>query len=574
MINFKKISYKNLLSVGEFPVEINFQSTGTTLITGANGNGKSILGEALIFALYGKPFRKINKNQLVNSINKKGALVELEFDISDDKYVIRRGIKPNIFEIIKNGTLLNQEAAVRDYQSYLEENILKINLRSFTQIVFLGMATYVPFMELPAGSRREIIEDLLDIKVFSKMNTLFKDDLNTNKNDIKDIQSDISLRESLIRQIKSHNEEILKIRNQNTDQISSDIQKNIDLIAEAKLSCQKLEDKMEYFDVAKYNDTKTKFQNLVGLESDIMSNLKTHKKEHQFFTENETCPTCTQEISEEFRIRYESVLKVKIESFLEGLNKIKEVKSRTEKTITELGKIKEHNEAIDNQIRAVRAEISWFERANIDFEKKLVEAKKNSAAFKNDELDAENSRLTSSQKKYDEFIEEKNYYAIVTSVLKDTGFKSHTIKKYVQVINSMINKYLYDFGLYVDFYLDENFNETIKSRYRDDFSYSSFSEGEKMRINLAIMFAWRSLSKTRNSMSSNLLILDETLDGVVDTDGIENLIKTLKTLNKNDNIFVISHRGDQLSDKFDRVINFEKQKNFTIMSEIILHENQ
>lgn len=567
MITFKKISYKNLLSVGAFPIVIDFEKTATTLITGKNGSGKSGLGEALVFALYGKPFRKINKGQLVNSINKKEALVELWFEIGEDKYLIRRGIKPNIFEIYKNDKLIDQEAAVRDYQAFLEEFIIKINYKSFTQIVFLGMATYVPFMELPAGARREIIEDLLDIKIFSKMNGLFKEDVSENKGEIKDTQHEIDLLDNSIKQMKSHNSEILALKNQNVDTIREKINTLLEEIKEIDADIVTKKEAISKFDTSGKAEVIKKLDMLKSLESEILVNLRNHRKEHQFFADNRVCPTCTQEISEEFKKKYEATMKSKIVNYVDGLEKLKGQIEKTSKMNEVFSEIETRKRGVESEISTAQSNRDWRIRQIKTNEAQLEEAKNISRSFKNDELVSAEEKVKLSREVFDKLTKTKAEYAIIAGVLKDTGFKSHTIKKYVQVINNLINKYLYDFGLYVDFYLDENFNETIRSRYRDDFSYASFSEGEKMRINLAIMFAWRSLSNSRNSMSSNLLILDETLDGVVDNDGIENLIRTLKTLNKDDNIFVISHRGDQLSDKFDRVLDFKKVNNFTVLNE-------
>lgn len=575
MIKFTKISYKNILAVGNHPIEIELTKTQTTLISGLNGGGKSTFGEALIFALYGKPFRKIKKGQLVNSVNKKGLLVELWFEKGDKSYRVKRGISPNIFEIYENDELIDQSAAVRDYQSEFEANILQMNYRAFTQTVMIGMATFVPFMELPAGARREFIEELLDYSIFSTMNQLLKEDVNENKVAINDITKDIDSTKRLIDTIKRHNAEILQMKNKSTDAIHKAIG---DAINDAESAMSKIK---AYDAELLENEEKLKGKNPIvqkiaerqSLIRDFSQDLSQHKKTHSFFAKNDNCPTCEQRLSEmlkEAKIKTESEnISSKEEAIekLEGM--IKKLESQVEAFLPVESKLR------DLRSKRAEAEIDKQTAMRILKAKKVeLENEQEAGEFKNDELTANEELLVSLKKAFDTESEIKKINALAATVLKDTGIKAHAVKKYVQVINDLINQYLYSFGLYVDFHLDENFEEVIKSRYRDEFSFSSFSEGEKMRINFAIMFAWRNLSKIRNSMSTNLLILDETLDGVVDTDGIGEIIKTLKQLNEKDNIFVISHRADSLSGSFDRNIVFKKDQGFTVLEDENMKGNE
>lgn len=568
MIKFKKIFYKNILAVGNHGIEIDLIKTQTTLISGFNGGGKSTFAEALIFALYGKPFRKIKKGQLVNSVNKKGLLVELWFDKGDKSYHVKRGIGPNLFEIYENGELIDQSAVVRDYQAEFEANILQMNYRAFTQTVMIGMATYVPFMELPAGARREFIEELLDYSIFSKMNQLLKEDANENKHSLNDVTKDIDNSKRMIETIRRHNAEILQMKNKNEDAIYKAIDESLEIAKIAKEKALSIEDEIVSISVnlKGKDENRVKMQDIDALIRDFSNDLSSHRKTHKFFSSNETCPTCEQTISEQIKKAKILAEDEHIESKSAAIDKLNKMADKLSQKALGFA-------AVEKQIGELRAE---QQRCEIDRQaamkilrakKAELDAEKPDAAFKNDELTEAENQLVELKKRYDAESAIKKINASTASILKDSGIKAHAVKKYVQVINDLINQYLYSFGLYVDFHLDENFEEVIKSRYRDEFSFASFSEGEKMRINFAIMFAWRNLSKIRNSMSTNLLILDETLDGVVDTDGIGEIIKTLKQLNENDNIFVISHRADSLSGSFDRNIVFKKDQGFTVLED-------
>jgi DNA repair exonuclease SbcCD ATPase subunit len=553
------------MSVGNQFIEIDLVRSKTTLISGANGTSKSTFIEAVVFALYGRPFRKINKPQLVNSINQKELLVELEFSIAADKYLIRRGMKPNIFEIWKNNDLVNKDAATRDYQEYLEQNIIKMSFKSFSQIVILGSATYVPFMELPAGQRREIIEDLLDIQVFSTMNILLKEKIADNKTNIMDNNYSIDLLKTKIESAKEHNEEIQRIKETEVEKIKGKIEENLNTIEVEKQVIETLETEITELsllitDKAKQKKTLEQAKNLLY---ELTSKYKTHIDEISFYSNHDNCPTCKQGIEHLFK---EHIVSEKSDKNTELLGGIDKLKTRIETVETRLSEIsdvedkiqKQHNTAnghrvqvkiMINQLKSFKKELEGAEREVEEIDQtKILE-------FMND--------LKKKQEEQTELYENRETLGIVGTMLKDGGIKTSIIKTYIPIMNKLINQFLSEFELFVDFNLDENFNETIKSRFRDAFSFASFSEGEKMRISLSIMFTWRAIAKLRNSVSTNLLIMDETLDGPSDADGVESLIDILHKMNGNDNIFIISHRGQQFSEKFDDHIRFEKVKNFT-----------
>lgn len=564
-IQFNKIRYKNILSTGNVFTEINLSKSRTTLISGTNGSGKSTLLDAITFGLYGKPFRKINKPQLINSINTKDMVVEVDFSVGGANYIIRRGIKPNIFEIYRNGELVNQDAASRDYQAYLEQNILGLNYKSFNQIVVLGSATYVPFMELPAHQRREIIEDLLDIQVFSTMNLLLKDRIGSNKDSITDNNYQIDLIKSRIESAQEHNESIRRIREGEVNKIRERMQEHLTRIEEEKTAIEEVESKIQELieTISDKAAVKKKLEKARSIQMELESTLRSYAKELSFYHNNDNCPTCKQGIAHDFK---ESIVTEKgkksaeIESSLVDLSeKIKEYESRVEEISTVEDQIQNHNLKIGEH----RAQIKMSMNALKSFKNDLDAAEKEVEEVDTSKLEEYNKTLKALQADQTRLFDERETLGVVGAMLKDGGIKTRIIRQYIPVMNKLINKYLSAFELFVDFHLDENFNEVIKSRFRDTFSYASFSEGEKLRISLSIMMSWRAVAKMRNSVSTNLLILDETLDGAMDGAGVENLIDTLHNLNNNDNIFVISHRGDQFGDKFDSHVRFEKVKNFS-----------
>jgi len=564
-IHFKKIRYKNVLSSGNVFTEILFDKSKTTLISGTNGSGKSTLLDAVTFALYGKAFRKINKPQLINSINQKELEVEIEFNIGAKKYKIRRGLRPNYFEISINGVLVDQDAAVRDYQTYLEQNILKLNYKSFTQIVILGSATYVPFMELPAHGRREIIEDLLDIQVFSTMNTLLKDKVSSNKESIKENSYQKDLVESRFDSAKDHNESIRKIREVEVEKIREKMSTHIKDIEDAQAHIETMQDIIQVCidDIHDKADMKAKSEKAKSFRRDIESQMRSHQKELSFYKDHDDCPTCKQGIEHDFKAGIITDKDAKVNELSSGLDKLalkaKEYNDRLEAIST----IEDQMRNVQLKIGDNRATIKVAKSALISYKNELTAAEEEVEAVDMTKLFEYSNTLKDIEIRQTELFNEKEVISVTAAMLKDGGIKAKIIKQYVPVMNKLINKYLGAFDLFVDFQLDENFNEIIKSRFRDTFSYASFSEGEKLRITLAIMLAWRSVAKLRNSVSTNLLILDETLDGALDGVGIEMLIDTLHNLNSDDNIFVISHRGHQFGDKFMSHIKFEKVKNFS-----------
>jgi DNA repair exonuclease SbcCD ATPase subunit len=569
-IQFKKIRYKNLLSSGNSFTEIKLDKSKTTLISGSNGSGKSTLLDAITFALYGKAFRKINKPQLINTINQKDLIVEIEFNIGSQQYIIRRGLRPNIFEILLNGVLVNQDAAARDYQVYLEQNILKLNYKSFTQIVILGSATYVPFMELPAQGRREIIEDLLDIQVFSTMNTLLKDKAATNKESITENSYQKDLVETRIDSAKDHNESIRKIREKEVDKIKEKMKEHLDTIEKEKAAIEIIDAEIaeldkECVDKATY---KSKNEKAKSLRQELQSNLRNINKELSFYHDNDNCPTCKQGIAHDFKDNVVNEKSKKVNEIETGIDGLSAKINEYEASLTHISSIEEQIKVKALKGSDHRANIKMSKNALISFKDELNAAEEDVEAVDTTKLEEYNSTLRDIERRQTQLFTQKEVIAVTGAMLKDGGIKAKIIKQYVPIMNKLINKYLSAFDLFVEFHLDENFNEVIKSRFRDTFSYASFSEGEKLRITLAIMLSWRAVAKLRNSVSTNLLILDETLDGALDGVGIEMLIETLHNLNSDDNIFVISHRGHQFGDKFMSHIKFDKVKNFSEIAAI------
>lgn len=564
-INFKRVRYKNILSTGNTFTTIEMDESPTTLISGTNGSGKSTLLDAIVFGLYGKPFRKINKPQLVNSINQKGMVVEIEFTVGGHEYFIRRGIKPAVFEIMKNGELIDQDAAKRDYQTYLEQNILGINYKSFNQIVVLGSATYVPFMELPAQARREIIEDLLDIQVFSTMGLLAKERLSNNKDAINENSYQVEIVESNIALTEDNNDKIRKIRETEVEKIRDKMTAHINSIEERNELICKINDEMQelYATIDDKATVKEKFTEAGRLKQDLETKNKTFEKELRFYHDNDNCPTCKQGIDHDFKnnvVEEKSRKKLEIES---GLHDIAEQIQKYQERLDAISEVQDRIQEKSFETSEIKAEIKSSKSALNAFREELLAAEKEVEDVDTSTLKGLQERLSTYQSERKELLDEQTTLSVVSTILKDGGIKSRIIAQYIPVMNKLINKYLAAFDLFVDFQLDENFNEVIKSRFRDTFSYASFSEGEKLRITLSIMLAWRSVAKLRNSVSTNLLILDETLDGALDGVGIENLIETLHGLNSDDNIFVISHRGDQFAEKFASHVKFKKIKNFS-----------
>ena len=564
-IQFQKIRYKNLLSSGNAWTNVRLDDHRTTLISGSNGSGKSTLLDAIVFALYGKAFRKVNKNQLINTINGRDTVIEISFKIGQNEFLIRRGIKPSLFEIWKNGEMINQDAASRDYQTYLEQNILNLNYKSFNQIVILGSATYVPFMELPTGTRRDIIEDLLDIQVFSTMNTLLKDRISNNKDSITENSYQMDLTESKLDSAKDHNASIRKIREDEVEKIRDKMSEHIKTIEEKQKLIESIQDIITVCldDIQDKASIKAKIEKGRSLRQDIESSIRLHQKELSFYKDHDDCPTCKQGIEHDFKQDIMATKDAKLIELQEGLANLSEKVKVYSERLESISSVEDQISDMNLKINDHRATIKVSKNALVAFKKELDKAEEEVESVDVSVLKKHENDLKQFEAHQQELFNKKEILTVVSAMLKDGGIKTRIIRQYIPVMNKLINKYLGAFDLFVDFQLDENFNETIKSRFRDKFSYASFSEGEKLRISLSIMLAWRAVAKLRNSVSTNLLLLDETLDGALDGVGIENLIDTLHNLNSDDNIFVISHRGHQFGDKFDSHISFHKVKNFS-----------
>jgi DNA repair exonuclease SbcCD ATPase subunit len=564
-IQFKQVRYKNILSTGNVFTKLELDRNTSTLISGTNGAGKSTLLDAITFGLYGKPFRKINKGQLMNSINKKELLVEIDFSVGGAEYTVRRGMKPNLFEIIKNGKLVDQDAAVKDYQSYLESSILGINYKSFNQIVVLGSATYVPFMELPASTRRDIIEDLLDIQVFSTMNLLAKDRIVENRTGLTENSYQTELVEQRIDSAKDHNESIRKIRKVEVEKIREKMQVHIEKIESCKDIIEGIEVQIDelYVQISDKADVDKKIKEATDIRRDLGQNLRNFVKDLNFYHDNDNCPVCKQGIEHDFKetvVKEKEDKKIKIESGMVEIDKRIEEYQRRFADITE---VESQVQNKNLEIKENRSEIRIAKNALLSYKGDLDKAEQQVEEVDTSKLKGFQNELNGLVAERTDMLDHQSVLGVLSNILKDGGIKARIIAQYIPVMNKLINKYLGAFDLFVDFRLDENFNEVIKSRFRDTFSYASFSEGEKLRITLSIMLAWRSVAKLRNSVSTNLLLLDETLDGAMDGAGIDSLIETLHNLNTDDNIFVISHRGDQFGDKFTSHVKFNKVKNFS-----------
>jgi len=565
MILFKKLRWKNFLSTGNIFTEIDLNKHNTTLIVGENGAGKSTMLDAITFSLFGKPFRSIKKPQLINSITQKGMVVEIEFDIGVNRYKIVRGSKPTVFEVYQNDELINQSAEMRDYQEQLERNILKLNFKSFCQVVVLGSASFVPFMQLPSGQRREVIEDLLDLQIFTTMNSLLKDKIARNNEELNDIANDQKVVTEKIKLVKEH---LLEKQNNNEKIVAEKVNVIEDTKDKIDDLAKQLTDIMnEALELnrktANRSEVENKVKKLTALRHQIEAKVALINHDVEFFKNHEHCPTCTQIIDENLKIEKINSKTSEIEQMNDGLEKLSQTYDQTQKELNEilqfiqivadktLEKVK-----IESQISSLNKYVKQLER-EINHINQLQEADED---LKMADLEAELSVVAD---RYNEAMDDKLIYTAASMLLKDGGIKSRIIKQYVPVINKLIGKYLSAMDFFVQFELDEEFNETIKSRFRDEFSYSSFSEGEKMRINLAILFTWRAVAKLRNSVSTNLLIMDEVMDSSLDSNGTEEFLKILQSLTFDTNTFIISHKTDQLYDKFENVIRFEKKQNFS-----------
>ena len=569
MINFKYIRWKNFLSTGNSWTEINLHKNKSTLIVGENGAGKSTILDALSYALYAKPFRKVNKNQLINSINGKSSEVEVEFTISNNSYKIIRGIKkygsPK-FEVYKNDELINQDASARDYQEVVEKNILKLNHKSFSQIVVLGSSTFVPFMQLSSQHRREVIEDLLDIQIFSQMNLLLKDKVADNKNKLQNIdylinlaEEKISMQEKFMEQVNQNNEKRINQGKIKVTKAEKEKKQHTASIDTLQKQIEKLQENQEDISTVKHKKKK-----IEQLEYKLQDKIDKLTNEIEFYGAHDDCPTCKQNIDGDFKCNIidekESVLK----ETSTGFNMLKVEYSKIEKRLEKIQQIVDEVSQIQTKISTHNSQINalnqLIDSINDDIQKMNIPKESKSEKEKLSSLNDEHAACLIDK---EVLFNDKSVLDVASLILKDSGIKTRIIKQYVPIMNKLINKYLAAMDFFVQFELDESFNETIRSRYRDDFSYASFSEGEKMRIDLALLFTWRAIAKLRNSASTNLLIMDEVFDSSLDTSGTEEFLKILNDLTSDANVFIISHKGDQLMDKFTNTIRFEKVKNFS-----------
>lgn len=568
MIHFKSCEWQNFLSTGTDPIKILLDRSPTTLIVGQNGAGKSTLLDALSFGLFGKAHRDINKSQLINSINGKGTVVTIEFDIGGSSFKVVRGIKPNKFEIWQNGNMINQASNARDYQTFLEQNILKLNHKSFHQVVVLGSSSFIPFMQLPAWSRRQVIEDLLDINIFSKMNMLLKERNAKIREEISDISHQIDITKT---KIDSQNKYIKSLQSLNKDQIVNK-QKSMDVHkGEIKKLFEESKELSTNLTAAISSEEKSSQELLKKISEmnsyDMQFNNKIHDmvEESRFYEENDNCPTCDQEITEDLKTQ-------KIKSVKNKAKEIQTAKSELQQKITEV-KVNQQEVAQNlNKLRQKQQKINSNNDSIALLQKEIDKIQKeiNTLQGQTGDVKKAKTELNDYRKKNEqhiekklEYVEERTYNEVIGEMLKDTGIKTKVIKQYLPVMNRLINQYLQVLDFFVSFHLDESFNETIRSRHRDSFNYASFSEGEKQRIDLSLLFTWRQIAKMKNSASTNLLVLDETFDSSLDVDGVENLMKILDTLDEGSNTFIISHKGDVLENKFRSKIEFFKDKNFS-----------
>ena len=568
MITFKKIRFRNFLSSGNNFTEISLDKNTTNLIIGSNGSGKSTILDALCFVLFNKAFRKINKSQMVNSVNGKDCLVEIDFSVGSREYKITRGIKPNIFEFWVDGKLQDQSSAATDQQKYLEDNILKLNYKSFTQIVILGSASFVPFMQLSSSNRRDIVEDLLDIKIFSSMNSVIKEKIRSTNDKIKELElvesmtsEKISMQSEFIENIEKTGKENIQNKKSKIEEIELDIE---------KLNQQNLkrEDEIKNKYQPKLDgliDCQPRLKKLSSLKGKLSQKILTIKEHCDFFNQNTVCPTCTQKIEDAIRLNKISDAEEKLQELQNGYDDLKNTILDEENREIEFSKLSKQLNTLNNEISNNNVKISQFIRQTRELEQEIQDIAnkiKNRNSEKN-VLSKLKSELEKTEKQKIQRKEDILYFQFAHSLMKDGGIKAKIIKKYLPLMNMQINKYLQMMDLYINFNLDEEFNETIKSPIHEDFTYESFSEGEKMRINLAILFTWREIARMKNSVNTNLLILDEVFDSSLDGIGIEYFIKIIKYVVRDSNIFVISHKTDEMIDHFENIIKFEKIKGFS-----------
>ena len=570
MIKFKNVRYKNFLSSGNNFTDIQLDRNPSTLIIGENGAGKSTMLDALTFSLFGKPFRNINKPQLINSINERGAVVECEFDIGQKHFLVRRGIKPNLFEIEVDGKQLEQNANVRDFQEFLEKQILKLNYKSFTQIVVLGNSSFVPFMQLKTNDRRAIIEDLLDIQIFSTMNGLLKNYISDNKSNLDKnsnskslVEQKIELKKEYVDQLKAKTKTLIDKNRQEVLDNETEKTKIRTQVEEINKSIQIFLKEIEDLPIVETDRAK-----LDKYSTTIEHKCSQEQKHISFYASNDDCPTCKQHIEADFKQQAISEANKKWTEYKQALEEIEEKDTLLKRRYETIQQTQQQIQSLQTEVQKKYSSLDAIEQYIKKIEISIKEIENDSGDIKKekDDLKQLDEDLQNVFSQRTELISERETYEVAKEILKDEGIKSRIIKQYLPIMNKLINKYLQEMDFFVSFNLDESFEETIKSRYRDDFTYASFSEGEKMRIDLALLFTWRSIAKLKNSTNTNLLILDEVFDSSLDTDGTDAFLKIMYEMGHSTNMFVISHKGDQLYDKFKSVIKFEKKKNFSVIT--------
>ena len=566
MITFKNLKYRNFLSSGQHWTDINFQEYNTNLVIGTNGSGKSTMLDALTFALFNKPFRKINKSQLINTTNEKDTLVEVEFSVNSRDYLVRRGIKPNIFDIEVNGEALHRQADDRSNQKILEENILKVNYKSFTQIVILGSSTFVPFMQLTGSNRREVIEDLLDIRIFSTMNALMRDKMRVQREGLKtlslrtdNIQDKMVMQKNFMAELDAQRQTGIKASNKKIKEYTLEVDNLLESNETKTVDVSKLIKEQE-----NVTGAGKKLKKLNTLKGKLSNKVTTITKEHKFFSDNTVCPTCTQSINEEFRIDRINDAQSKAKELQSGYQELEKAITNEEEREHQFTQLSQEISTLNNDISQNNTKISGFQRQIRDLESEIqtITDQLQNRNTEHEKLAEFKANLKDTIDELSDQREQLNHYDFAYSLLKDDGVKTKIIKKYIPVINQQVNRYLQLMDFYINFHLDEEFNETVKSPIHEDFSYASFSEGEKMRIDLALLFTWREVARIKNSVNTNLLIMDEVFDSSLDGFGTEEFLKIIKFVIKDANIFVISHKSD-LHDKFDNVIKFDKVKGFS-----------
>ena len=568
MIIFKSIRWKNFLSTGNAFSEITLNSSPATLIVGTNGAGKSTFLDAMCFALFNKPFRRINKPQLINAVNERDTLVEVEFDIGSRQYMVRRGIKPGLFEIYLNSEKLKEEASIQEQQKYLEQTILRLNYKSFTQVVILGSSTFVPFMQLSPPNRREVIEDLLDIRIFSTMNTLLKDKVKGVRETLRDCEYKVEIAKNKVEM--QHNlivnlEEQSAANNTRRKEEIKDIEEEISgLMTEVADGLDRSVSKQKSLE--SYGDLDQEHTQLKIFESKFADKKKSFNKEYKFFEKNDSCPTCKQPITGELKATKKTEITVSLQELDNASVALKQKLDLISEKLNEKNIVLNELREINENISHLNKEIQWKQKDIKKIEDKISTGNGHNIKGEKEKLKAMARDGIIVEKELSTNKKTRDNLDVVSNMLRDTGIKAGIIKKYLPVMNQLINRYLKELDFYVSFELDENFEETIKSRFRDEFSYASFSEGEKMRIDLALLFTWRTIAKMKNSANTNLLILDEIFDSSLDVSGTDDFLKILHTVADNTNVFVISHKTDALQDKFASTLRVEKKQNFSVIT--------